>query len=618
MKNFCEKCGAKLPEGAAFCSKCGASTGVQTGSVVQPVQEKKNGKKAVVISIAAAVVLILVVAGAALYLHSDGYQCKKNMKLAEESYEAEEYKKALSYYKKALALDDTLVEAYVKSADIYLTEESFEDARKILKKGIKKIDDEESIDTLNDKLAEVYLSEAEVYLDAGNYEQAIATLKTGQEDVGENNALLENRLARYVYLAEASLNKAGNDTDSSDADDSKTDGNDTADSRSGAAEYGSGTITIWVADTVADFTKSAAEDFIAANPDYSDYRVIVEPVGEYDAAGTMIIDTEDGADIYGFAQDQITRLVSADALAPVVGDNASFVYEQNDAGAASAAMVGGTTYAYPMTSDNGYLLYYDSSVVTDPASLEQIVADCEAAGKNFYMEINSGWYQPAFFFATGCTLTYDMDDDGNFTGCDIDYASDAGLVALKEMIELASSSAFQNGSSVDYGTNIGAIVDGTWDAEAAKAAFGDSYACAKLPSFKGSDGKTYQLSGFGGFRLLGVRPQEDAGKLAVCHALAQYLTSTEVQLARYQEAGYGPSNLAAQQDSAVQSDEALSALMAQLAYSIPQGNYPYDYWMCATALGDDIITGSLNVFSSDNDLTAALQDFQDACISYAW
>ena len=41
--------------------------------------------------------------------------------------------------------------------------------------------------------------------------------------------------------------------------------------------------------------------------------------------------------------------------------------------------------------------YYDKSVVTDPTSLDKIVADCEAAGKGVYMEINSGWYQPAFF-----------------------------------------------------------------------------------------------------------------------------------------------------------------------------------------------------------------------------
>ena len=388
-------------------------------------------------------------------------------------------------------------------------------------------------------------------------------------------------------------------------------------SASAPADYGSGTITIWVAENTVDFTKSQTDAFFAANPDMSGYTVTIEPVGEGDAAGNMITDVEGGADIYGFAQDQITRLVSAGALAPVVNDNANFVTSQNDAGAASAAVVGDITYAYPMTSDNGYFLYYDKSVVTDPTSLEKIVEDCEKAGKNFYMEINSGWYQPAFFFATGCTLTYDTDSDGNFTKCNVDYASDKGVIAMKEIVELASSSAFQNGSSIDNGTNIGAIVDGTWDSGSAQTIFGDNYACAKLPSFTGSDGNTYQLSGFGGFKLLGIKPQEDAGKLAVCHALAQYLTGTDVQLARYQAVGWGPSNLAAQQDAAVQEDVALSALAEQLAYTIPQGNYPGDYWTLATALGDDVISGTLSGSSSDEELMNALQSFQDTCISYA-
>lgn len=282
-------------------------------------------------------------------------------------------------------------------------------------------------------------------------------------------------------------------------------------------DYGSGTITIWVAENTVEFTKAKAEEFFAANPDMAGYSVTVEPVGEGDAAGNMLTDVEGGADIFGFAQDQITRLVSAGALCPVLNDNAAFVSSQNDAGAASAALVGDIAYAYPMTSDNGYFLYYDKSVVTDPSSLEQIIADCEAAGKNFYMEINSGWYQPAFFFATGCTLTYDTDSDGNFTKCNVDYASDKGVVALKEIIELNSSSAFQNGSSANTASNYGAIVDGTWDSGMIQDVLGDNYACAKLPSFTGSDGNTYQLSGFGGFKLLGIKPQTDSGKLAVCH-----------------------------------------------------------------------------------------------------
>lgn len=376
-------------------------------------------------------------------------------------------------------------------------------------------------------------------------------------------------------------------------------------------------VTIWVAENMVDFTQAQVDAFKEANPDYEPYNVTIEAVGEGDAASNMITDVAGGADIFGFAQDQLARLVSAGAVQPVTGDYASWVSEQNDAAAVNAATAGDMLYAFPITSDNGYFLYYDKSVVTDPTSLEKIVEDCEAAGKNFYFEINSGWYQTAFFFGTGCELTYDTDTDGNFTTCNINYSSDAGVVALKEMIELASSSSFQNGSSLSSATNVGAIVDGTWDSGAAKEVFGDNYACAKLPSFEGSDGQTYQLAGFGGFKLMGIKPQEDVSKLHFCYKLVQYLTSTDVQIARYNEAGWGPSNLAAQADSAVQADEALTALAEQLQYTIPQGNYPNDYWSRATSLGDDVISGNISASSSDDDLKAILDTFTSDCQSYA-
>lgn len=376
-------------------------------------------------------------------------------------------------------------------------------------------------------------------------------------------------------------------------------------------------VTIWVAENMVDFTQAQVDAFKEANPDYAPYNVTIEAVGEGDAASNMITDVAGGADIYGFAQDQLGRLVSAGAVQPVTGEYADWVAEQNDAAAVNAATAGDMLYAFPITSDNGYFLYYDKSVVTDPTSLEKIVEDCEAAGKNFYFEINSGWYQTAFFFATGCELTYDMDADGNFTACNINYASDAGVVALKEIIELASSSSFQNGSSLSSATNVGAIVDGTWDSGAAKEVFGDNYACAKLPSFEGSDGQTYQLAGFGGFKLMGIKPQEDVSKLQFCYKLVQYLTSTDVQIARYTEAGWGPSNLAAQSDASVQADEALTALAEQLQYTIPQGNYPNDYWSRATSLGDDVIAGNISASSSDEDLMSILETFTADCQSYA-
>ena len=379
---------------------------------------------------------------------------------------------------------------------------------------------------------------------------------------------------------------------------------------------GSGEIKVWVADAVVDFTAKQVEKFMADNPDYAGFKVSVEAVGEGDAAGNMITDVEAGADIYAFAQDQIARLVAAGALETVNPDVLDAVKSENDEGSIKAATVGNELYAYPLTSDNGYFLYYDKSVVKDPSTLDGILADCEAAGKNFYMEINSGWYQTAFFFGAGCDLSYETDDNGNFTKANVTYASDEGLAALKAMIGLSESKAFQNGSAMGEATNVGAIVDGTWDSATAQEVFGDNYACAKLPTFKDGNGKEHQMSGFGGFKLLGVKPQTEDAKLAACDALAYYLAGEEVQLARYKEVGWGPSNIKAQASSDVKSDAALSALAEQLQYSIPQGQYPGDYWTLSTSLGDSIRNGELSSYSSDDDLMAALQKFQDTCESY--
>ena len=366
----------------------------------------------------------------------------------------------------------------------------------------------------------------------------------------------------------------------------------------------------------ADNTPAATETaFIEANPAFAGYDIVVEAVGEGDAAGNMITDVEGGADIYTFAQDNLSRLVAAGALTPVLGDNAAAVAEQNDAGAVNAATLGDTIYAYPITSDNGYYLYYDSSVITDPTSLEAILADAEAAGKDFNFAMNNGWYQTAFFFGTGCDLSYETDNDGNFIAANVTYASDAGIDALKALIALHKSPAYVCNDSVSNATNPAAVVSGPWDSGAAQEVFGENYAAAKLPTFT-VDGNTYQLGSFSGFKLLGVKPQTDAGKLAVCQALAQYLSSEEVQLARFEAVGWGPSNISAAQDPAVQENVALSALLEQSPYAIPQGQYPGDYWTLGTSLGDSVLSGEYDN-ATDEELLQVLTQFQDTCISYA-
>ena len=132
-------------------------------------------------------------------------------------------------------------------------------------------------------------------------------------------------------------------TENTDATD-KTESGDTTDTAQDAPaiDYGSGEITIWVAENVVDLTQKLVDDFIASNDAYSGYagNITVEAVGEGDAASNMITDVSGGADIYGFAQDQLTRLVAAGALQPLNDNMSSWVTSSNDAGAIGAATSG--------------------------------------------------------------------------------------------------------------------------------------------------------------------------------------------------------------------------------------------------------------------------------------
>ena len=388
-----------------------------------------------------------------------------------------------------------------------------------------------------------------------------------------------------------------------------------ANSNSGNSGNDSGTktydITVWVSesDGVADLTKQQIERFNAANEDVQ-INATIEGISEADSATQMITDVESGADVYCFAQDQLARLVQAGALA-VLGEGATAtVKDMNDTGAINAATVDGKLYCYPLTSDNGYFLYYDKSVIADDQvkDLATLVKACEDAGKLFSMEYKtSAWYNAAFFFATGCVSDWQTAADGSFTSVNDTFNSDAGLAAMKGMEILAKSPAANSSSDgSDFSKGSAVVVTGTWALATIKDILGDNMGVAELPSFT-VDGQTYHLGSFSGNKLMGVKPQTDAEKASALQRLALYLTGEECQLERFNNFGWGPSNKAAQATDAVSSDPTLVALAAQNAYATPQGQIHGSWWDIAKVLGT--VAEEAN---SDDELKAGLQTYEDA------
>ena len=379
-------------------------------------------------------------------------------------------------------------------------------------------------------------------------------------------------------------------------------------------------ITMWVSEKegVAEQFQAQIDAFEAANPGII-INAEIEGVTEADAGSKVGADVASAPDIYCFAQDQLARLVQASALLAPGKAASENIKASNDAGSVAAASVAGTLYAYPMTSDNGYYLYYDTSIISNPDSLEDIIAACEQNGKKFRFALENAWYTASFFFATGCTSNWLMNEAGEFIGIEDDFNSEKGLIAMKGMQKLAQSSCYD--SDADQFTDAGAIVTGIWNAGAASDHFGANLGATDLPSFT-VDGQTYHLGSYSGNKLMGVKPQGDAKKAAVLSLLAQYLTGEECQKQRFASFEWGPSNKVAQASDAVQANVSLAALAAQNAYATPQGQIGGSWWDIAKVLGADAKNAS-----NDAALQTALDNY-DAAISdwlnippekrYAW
>ena len=368
-------------------------------------------------------------------------------------------------------------------------------------------------------------------------------------------------------------------------------------------------ITMWVSEKegVADQFKSQIEAFMKDNPGIV-IKASIEGVTEADAGSKVVADVASAPDMYCFAQDQLARLVQAAALAVPGKAATEAIKANNDAGSVAAASVAGTVYAYPMTSDNGYYMYYDKSIITDPENLEAIITACETNNVKFRYALENAWYTASFFFATGCSSNWKMNEAGEFIGIDDDFNSEKGLAAMKGMKKLAQSSCYD--SNADIFTDAGVVITGIWNAQAAADHFGENLAATDLPSFT-VDGKSYHLGSYSGNKLLGVKPQTDAKRAAVLSLLAQYLTGEKCQAQRFESFEWGPSNKVAQASDAVQANISLAALAKQNEYAVPQGQIGGAWWDIAKVLGADA-----KAATSDADLQTALDNYDTAIGSW--
>lgn len=346
------------------------------------------------------------------------------------------------------------------------------------------------------------------------------------------------------------------------------------------------TLKVWASQEDQTVTQEMIDAYIEAQKEtYPDttFDITLAVVSEADAKTKYLEDPAAAADVFTFANDQLTDLVNAGALAEVTR-NKDDIVARNGEGSIGSATKGDALYAYPMTADNGYFLYYNKEVITDPTSLDAILKDANAAGKKVFMDVSNGWYIASFFLGNGGTLA--VDAEGNQT---CDFNNEKGLAAAEAIKVFTADPAFLTGDDavLNSGFQDGSVVagvSGVWNAETMMANLGDNYAATKLPTFT-VGGEQVQMSSFGGYKLIGVNSQTKAEYTVFAMDLADWLTNEANQVKRFEARGYGPSNTNAAASDAVQANVALAALSLQSQYAVSQNDVLGQYWAPAEAFG---------------------------------
>ena len=375
------------------------------------------------------------------------------------------------------------------------------------------------------------------------------------------------------------------------------------------------TLTVWASQEDQAMIKEMCNAYAAANPDKT-YKFLYGVQSESDAADKVLNDPESGPDVFAFASDQINKLIQAGALARVGGAILEDIKASNSAESIDAATVtiGGEerTYAFPMTGDNTYFLYYDSSKLSaeDVKSLDKMLAVAAASGKQVAFKLyDDGWYLSSFFFADPdlyYKVTYS--DDLTESSVTINYDSADGLEVMKALRSYFANPALSanvDDSKIIAGIQSGTIiaaVSGTWNKTAIQDVWGANMAVTVLPTAT-IGGKQIQLNGFFGYKLIGVNGYSQNKAEAL--KLAQWLTNEQNQLIRFQVRGFGPTNKLVKENKEVKNDSVISVVLKQAEYFRTQKGVPGAYWTPMASLTKQFV--DVDPMSlADSDLQALL------------
>ena len=301
-----------------------------------------------------------------------------------------------------------------------------------------------------------------------------------------------------------------------------------------------------------EWLQTTCEDFAKLHPEW-DITFVYGVADEATAATQVAQDPEASADVFMYANDTLTTMTDANALAKLGGKYREEIEKTNSEEVLSSLVKDSELYGVPFTT-NTWFMYYDKSVFSeeDIKNLDTMLKKGAVA-----FPMTNSWYTPAFYIGNGCTLFGDGTDEAK----GVDFSGEKAVSVTDYLVDLAANPNFKidaDGSGLAglRDGSISAIFSGSWDANAVEEALGENMGAAALPSFT-LNGEQKQMMSYAGSKAVGVNPYSKNMVAAV--ELAVYLGSAEAQMTHYELRNVIPCNTELLADEKVANDPLVSA-----------------------------------------------------------
>lgn len=301
-----------------------------------------------------------------------------------------------------------------------------------------------------------------------------------------------------------------------------------------------------------EWLQNTCEDFAELHPEW-DITFIYGVADEASAATQVAQDPEASADVFMYANDTLTIMTDANALAKFGGKYREEIESTNSEEVLTSLIKEDNLYGVPFTT-NTWFMYYDKSVFSEE-DIKNLDTMLEKGSVAF--PFTNSWYLPAFYIGNGCTLF----GDGTQEDKGVDFGGENAVEVTEYLVDLAANPNFKidaDGSGLAglRDGSISAIFSGSWDANAVSEALGENMGVAALPTYT-LNGAEKQMMSYAGSKAIGVNPYSKNMVPAV--ELAVYLGSAEAQLSHYKLRNVIPCNTELLKDAEVSEDPLVMA-----------------------------------------------------------